>query len=763
MSDNEIYELDVEIDSRDIDKTAKKLRSLDKLLQQTQRRATVFGKTKMAPKATLDDRVTPKVTRIRDNLMKLDRMRVTPVATLIDHVSSNVGGIRASLASLTQTRWSVAVDGVSWNTVIGKSFDDWMGSEGQTTLKKISSAIGTALGNGLRGFIMQALGLVDTPKEVKYTRVVDYLEKGSNPLEEESPYAEAGRLAGETFFESFLSALDPDQIASKLGNIEWNNSGGDGGGGDTGGWSKVLEIVEDVAVGVVTNLASDKIGDFTRKRRRQKRKEKSSNPSNGSGDSNDDPTKSSSRKKVEDSKKTKTPANPSSPDKTKQPSLWEKIKGRVSSNKTKAEESKPKIPEKSPAIPSSSDKIKQPSLWEKIKGRVSSNKTKAEESKPKIPEKSPAIPSSSDKIKQPSLWEKIKGRVSSNKTKAEESKPKIPEKSPAIPSSSDKIKQPSLWEKIKGRVSSNKTKAEESKPKIPEKSPAIPSSSDKIKQPSLWEKIKGRVSSNKIKAEESKTKTLEKSPANPSSPDKTKIKTTRPNWWQKVKDGASNSSKWVGENIKKLPKKGNGLTKLLGKSSKFIKMPGPLSLLMGVGNIATAGSKKDKFKAAASTILGGVGGVIGGALGTFVAPGIGTGVGAVAGSSGGDMLGEKLGGKIYEWIYGKEEPVKVKPSESSMKKIAEKPDFNAMKSDRISDRQDFLSVGPELNAPIYNLMEYGNGTSLQQKDTSNNFYISDGAVNLTVQKDEIDYDQIANMAGLQFANAVKHSMQNLKE
>ncbi|GGH28569.1 hypothetical protein [Paenibacillus segetis] len=250
MSDKEIYELDVVIDNRDIDKTEKKLKGLDKLLQQTQRRASVLGKTKIAPKVNLDDRVTSKVTRIRYNLMKLDRMKVTPVATLIDHVSSNIGGIRASLASLTQTRRSVAVDGVAWDIVIGKSFDDWIGSDGQSTLAKISSAIGTALGNGLRGFIMQALGLAEVPKA---TREFDYLEKGSNPLEEESPYAEAGRRAGETFFQSFLGVLDSEQVASKLGNIPLNNGDQDKKSG-LGGYLK--EIGSKLAVSLPVTILS---------------------------------------------------------------------------------------------------------------------------------------------------------------------------------------------------------------------------------------------------------------------------------------------------------------------------------------------------------------------------------------------------------------------------------------------------------------------------------------------------------------------------
>lgn len=56
MADKEIYELEIEIENRDVDKTQKKLRSLDKLLQQTQRRAGLLGKTRIKPAVTLDDR-----------------------------------------------------------------------------------------------------------------------------------------------------------------------------------------------------------------------------------------------------------------------------------------------------------------------------------------------------------------------------------------------------------------------------------------------------------------------------------------------------------------------------------------------------------------------------------------------------------------------------------------------------------------------------------------------------------------------------------
>lgn len=91
--------------------------------------------------------------------------------------------------------------GIVWDTVIGQSFSDWMSSGGLNTLDNISSEIGSALGGGLKGFIMGALGIV------------------SDKSSDESIYVSAGRTAGEAFFTSFLEALDPGEIVKKLGTV----------------------------------------------------------------------------------------------------------------------------------------------------------------------------------------------------------------------------------------------------------------------------------------------------------------------------------------------------------------------------------------------------------------------------------------------------------------------------------------------------------------------------------------------------------------
>ncbi len=94
--------------------------------------------------------------------------------------------------------------GIVWDTVIGESFSDWWSGSGQQAVTDISGEIGSALGGGIKGFIMGALGMV------------------SGEAGEESMYVSAGRTAGEAFFTSFLEALDPGEIAKKLGETVWN-------------------------------------------------------------------------------------------------------------------------------------------------------------------------------------------------------------------------------------------------------------------------------------------------------------------------------------------------------------------------------------------------------------------------------------------------------------------------------------------------------------------------------------------------------------
>ncbi|MEK5165759.1 hypothetical protein NYE69_25915 [Paenibacillus sp. FSL R5-0527] len=164
MADKEIYELEIEIENRDVDKTQKKLRSLDKLLQQTQRRAGLLGKTRIKPAVTLDDRFSSAARKIGDTLTRLHRTTVKPVAELDDRASKAAVKLYATLAALSAPRWRVSVAGVDWETAVGDSFMKWISSDGKSTMQRISASIASALGGGLKDVMMQALGLGDAVK-----------------------------------------------------------------------------------------------------------------------------------------------------------------------------------------------------------------------------------------------------------------------------------------------------------------------------------------------------------------------------------------------------------------------------------------------------------------------------------------------------------------------------------------------------------------------------------------------------------------------
>ncbi|RCX22609.1 hypothetical protein DFP94_101189 [Fontibacillus phaseoli] len=222
MAKKEILGLEIEVDSDEVDKTDKKLRSLDKLLQQTQRRAAVLGKTKIAPKITLDDRFTSAAEKVKRTLTQIQRTKVRPMVHLVDNVTAAAARIKGSLIGLSMRPWRVSVEAVDWDGVVGGSFDNWISAEGQGTLQKISSSIGTALGSGLKDVMMGALGLAESPKEMVPKRRIDFAEEDRKLLmdKEESPYAEAGRKAGESFFQAFLEILDPNQIMQRI-NLRW--------------------------------------------------------------------------------------------------------------------------------------------------------------------------------------------------------------------------------------------------------------------------------------------------------------------------------------------------------------------------------------------------------------------------------------------------------------------------------------------------------------------------------------------------------------
>ncbi|WP_334075224.1 hypothetical protein [Paenibacillus sp. A14] len=262
MAKKEVIDLDFEMDSRELDQADKKLRSLDKLLQQTQRRASVLGKTKIAPKITLEDRFSAAADKVERRLSKLKRMTVSPIVGLTDGVTAAAARIRASLLGLTGAPWRIRVEGVDWDGVVGGSFSNWMGSKGKETLQQISSSIGSSLGGGLKDMMMGALGLADAPKEVIPIRWLNLVEEDRKLLKEnnESPYAVAGRKAGETFFQAFLSTIDSKEIADKL-----SESLGEKTDKKTKWEEEALDIAKDIGVSLFSSWLGVKIDKWSNK------------------------------------------------------------------------------------------------------------------------------------------------------------------------------------------------------------------------------------------------------------------------------------------------------------------------------------------------------------------------------------------------------------------------------------------------------------------------------------------------------------------
>lgn len=194
---------------------------------------------------------------------------------------------------------------------------------------------------------------------------------------------------------------------------------------------------------------------------------------------------------------------------------------------------------------------------------------------------------------------------------------------------------------------------------------------------------------------------------------------------------------------------------LIGKIGKGIKLPGTLGLLSDASAIASADNNKDRLKATTSAVASSIGGLIGGALGSII-PFAGTAVGATLGSMGGDFLGNHLGGWIYNLYSKKKEPADKKATP---------------KSDSLSVKDTLgLSAIPQMAPSLAGINPYAGNVSRQQDDAQKkastpsqiNVSLSQGAINLTVNKDEINYDELAKAAGWKIANEVRFAMQNLK-
>lgn len=226
-------EIDIVINDRDIEQSEKKLISMDRMLQQTQRRAAVLGRTRMTPVISLDDRFSTKARLISHRITLLDRMSANPIVWLIDNASAGINKIRNSLSQLTRTPWRVTLSGLNWDVVTGTSFADLLGDE--------------------------------------------------------SLYTEVGKKAGETYFEAFLSVLDPQRITDilgqfgSLGNSQFSSNSHshsesrgtfsskfDKDSGESAGKSSSFpEATKDIFMGsaesFATDMADEQIGYYYRK------------------------------------------------------------------------------------------------------------------------------------------------------------------------------------------------------------------------------------------------------------------------------------------------------------------------------------------------------------------------------------------------------------------------------------------------------------------------------------------------------------------
>ncbi|MFW5436559.1 hypothetical protein [Paenibacillus apiarius] len=95
---------------------------------------------------------------------------------------------------------------IAWDEIIAKPFSEWWASDGQSMITDMSGKIGGALGGGLKGIIMGALGLFTAEETVS----------------DDGTFTTAGVAAGQAFFQSFVDAFDAGAIARKAADAFQN-------------------------------------------------------------------------------------------------------------------------------------------------------------------------------------------------------------------------------------------------------------------------------------------------------------------------------------------------------------------------------------------------------------------------------------------------------------------------------------------------------------------------------------------------------------
>lgn len=109
MAEKEFYRLDLVIGTEGVEATEKQVKAIDKLLEQTSRRAAALNKTRINPSVRVDDRLTSPAQKIESRLDKLNRTIAKPEVKLSDRISNDLGKLQSKLSGIVKKVWKIPV------------------------------------------------------------------------------------------------------------------------------------------------------------------------------------------------------------------------------------------------------------------------------------------------------------------------------------------------------------------------------------------------------------------------------------------------------------------------------------------------------------------------------------------------------------------------------------------------------------------------------------------------------------------------------
>lgn len=213
MAKQNEYEVNTDKSVQQLDKLEKKLSRVDSLFERAQRRGNALSKMSIAPTLALNDKLSDHLTRIENRLKGLNRTTISPSLHIADKATAEIAGVAAYLKTVTETKWMINFEAISWGKLFSGSFSDWL--KGQNLMTSIK-------------------------EQLSNTEV----------------FQESGTMAGQQFFQSFLEAIDPEQIAEKFKELELNANVNINGGSDSdSGWGSFWkDVLKDSISGTASGL-----------------------------------------------------------------------------------------------------------------------------------------------------------------------------------------------------------------------------------------------------------------------------------------------------------------------------------------------------------------------------------------------------------------------------------------------------------------------------------------------------------------------------